>query len=350
MKRILSQLSVLLLITSSLLLFSCGDKKNIPDVSKIKINLQVQRFEQDFFAIDTNHLLEGVQQLAIKYPQFSKDFFGNILGLEKLDDSTASAVKFFYVSYKPMLQITQNLFGNFKPYKKEIEQGFQFVKYYFPTYSIPQKIITFIGPMDAYFNGSISSYSDVITQAGPAIGLQLHLGAQAQAYQAGLQGGQIFQYQIARFTPSTIAINTMKNVVDDLFPYQATGRPLIEEMIEKGKRLYVLDKLMPYTNDTLKIGYTKAQLDGCRSHEAAVWNYFVQASLLFSIEPSVNKDYLADGPKTQELGESAPGYIGLFVGWQIVNKWMDKNSKTTLNQLMQKDAKALFNETGYKPR
>ncbi len=33
-------------------------------------------------------------------------------------------------------------------------------------------------------------------------------------------------------------------------------------MIEKGKRLYVLDKILPNTADTLKTGYTAAQLTG----------------------------------------------------------------------------------------
>lgn len=331
-------------------LSACGDKKNIPDVSGIKIDLQVKHFEKDFFTLDTNHLQEGLQQLAIKYPQFASDFFSNILGLQNLDDSSAFYIKGFYASYKPLLQTIEKQFGDFSSYQKEIKKGFQFVKYYFPNYQLPKQIITFIGPMDAYFNGSVASYGDVITQAGPAIGLQLHLGANAPEYNAGLQSGQIFQYQTARFTPNTIPVNTMKNVVDDLFPYKADGKTLIEEMIEKGKRLYVLDKLMPYTNDTLKIGYTKLQLDGCYQHEAAIWNFFVQNNLLFSIEPSVNKDYISDGPKTQALGEASPGYIGLFVGWQIVNKWMEKNDKTTLDELMQKDAKVLFNDAGYKPK
>ncbi len=36
-----------------------------------------------------------------------------------------------------------------------------------------------------------------------------------------------------------------------------------------------------------------------------------------------------DGPKTEALGEASPGFIGQFVGWQIVKKWMtlDKNKK-----------------------
>ena len=39
-------------------------------------------------------------------------------------------------------------------------------------------------------------------------------------------------------------------------------------MVEAGKRLYLLDRFMPETADTLKTGYTKAQLKGCYENEA----------------------------------------------------------------------------------
>ena len=39
-----------------ILLWSCGNKKNTPDVSGVKVSLQTERFEQDFFALDTLHI------------------------------------------------------------------------------------------------------------------------------------------------------------------------------------------------------------------------------------------------------------------------------------------------------
>ena len=329
-------------------LFSCKPGKNIPDVSNIKASVNLQRFEQDFFTMDTLHLNESLNQLSQKYPGFLGDFMGNILGLPQ-SDSALTAVKSFISTYMPIYQSTSKTFGDFIKFKKEIEQGLQFTKYYFPAYKLPKNIITFIGPMDAIFSGSTASYGDVMTIEGPAIGLQLHLGKDHTAYQTGMENGITYAYQVRRYVPETIPVNVMKNVVDDLYPYKADGKALIEQMIEKGKRLYVLDQLMPYTDDTLKIGYSKEQLAICNDHEADIWNFFVKNNLVYSIEPSINKEYIEDGPKTQVLGEGVPGYLGLFTGWQIVKSWMAKNDKTTLEQLMQKDAKALFNEAGYKP-
>ena len=328
---------------------SCKPGKNIPDVSNIKADVNLLRFEQDFFTMDTLNLNQSLNQLGQKYPAFLGDFMGSILGLPQSDSALPALINFL-ASYQPIYQTTQKEFANFIPYKKEIEQGLRFTKHYFPTYQLPKNIITFIGPMDALFTGTTASYGDAMTVDGPAIGLQMHLGEGHAAYQTGMETGMIFAYQVRRFVPATIPVNVMKNVVDDLFPYKAEGRPLIVQMIEKGKRLYVLDRLMPETSDTLKTGYTTAQLAICADHEADIWNFFVKNNLVFSIEPSINKEYIEDGPKTQILGESVPGYLGLFVGWQIVKSWMDKNAAATLNELMAKDAKVLFNEAGYKPK
>jgi len=114
--------------------------------------------------------------------------------------------------------------------------------------------------------------------------------------------------------------------------------------------LYVLDKLLPFTPDTLKIGYTKKQLEGCYANEANIWNLFLQNNFLYSIEPAVNKNYMQDGPKTEELGDASPGFIGLFVGWQIVKKYMKKNSNLSLGELMEMDSRKIFEESKYKPK
>ena len=57
---------------------ACSSKKNIPDVSGITVSLKVERFEKDFFAIDTNHLSAALDTLQSKYPDFLKNYLYNI--------------------------------------------------------------------------------------------------------------------------------------------------------------------------------------------------------------------------------------------------------------------------------
>ena len=157
-------------------------------------------------------------------------------------------------------------------------------------------------------------------------------------------------YQSRRFEPQYVPVNCIKNIIDDIYPATNADMPLIYQMIEAGKRLYVLDKLLPETADSLKTGYTQIQLDGCYENEAMIWNYFLQNNLLYSTDPAAIRDYMNDAPKTEILGEGSPGFIGQFTGWQIIKKWMGIKPATTPEQLLQTPPKQIFEEAKYKPK
>jgi hypothetical protein len=157
-------------------------------------------------------------------------------------------------------------------------------------------------------------------------------------------------YISKRFTPETIVVNNMKNIIDDIYPEKLSGKAMVEQMVEKGKRLYVLDKLLPNTADTLKIGYSSNQLKGCYSNEGSIWNFFLTNNYLYNNEQAILKNYLSESPNTQELGPNAPGFIGLFVGWQIVKKYMEKHEDMPLLELLQMDARKVFEESKYRPK
>lgn len=323
--------------------FSCKDT-DIPDVSKIKVELTVQRFEQDFFAIDTSKILDELQRLKYKYPSFINDFTQQILGFDNTTppDSLIKYIHLFIKDYRFVKDSSDKLFSNFEPYAKEIKKGLQFVKHYFPEYKAPNKVITFIGPFDGY--------SDVITSDAFAVGLQLHLGSNFSFYKSDISRDIFPEYISRKFTPEYISINCIKNIVDDMYPDNSMGRALIEQMVEKGKRIYLLDKFLPETDEYLKIGYTDRQLKDSYTNEAVIWDFFLSNDLLNNADQNIVKNYIGESPKTQELGEGSPGNIGAFSGWQIVKKYMDKNPETTLPDLMQKNAREIYSQSKYKPR
>ncbi len=323
---------------------SCGKRKD-PDVSNINIDLQLQRFDQDFFSIDTANVDVSLQKLHQKYPGFLQDFVFNILALPAHPDSVGAVekgIKEFIRSYKPIKDSSDKVFTDFSKIESVVKSGLKHVKYYFPQYKIPGKLITFIGP--------INSYGNIITADAFAVGLQLYMGKDYSLYQSEA-GQQLYPLYISRrFEPEYIPVSTIKNIVDDMYPDNSAGLPLVEQMIEAGKRLFMLDKLMPSTDISLKTGYTKSQLEGSYDNEAFIWSFFLQNDLLFKNDPAITKDYMSDGPKTAALGEASPGFIGQFVGWQIVKKWMEKNEETKLDALMATDPKTIFEQAKYKPR
>jgi hypothetical protein len=339
MYRILKLIGIFFLVC----FISCKNE-DVPDVSNIKIDVKVQRFEQDFFSIDTNNVLNEIKRLKILYPVFINDFTSQILGfnIQTPPDTLSKYLKMFMKDYHFVKDSADKVFTAFDSQTKEIKKGLQFVKYYFPAYKAPNKIITFIGPFDGY--------SDVLTADALAVGLQLHMGNNFSFYNSSV-GQELFpEYIKQKFTPEYITVNCMKNIIDDMYPDKSTGRPLIEQMVEKGKRIYLLNKFLPATPEYLKIGYTEKQLKDSYSNEAIIWDFFLNNDLLNNADQNAVKNYIGESPKTQELGDGSPGNIGAFSGYQIIKKYLAKNEKVSLDELMKMNAREIYNLSKYKPR
>jgi len=353
-------ISLLNSMKNQLLLFvivaaiACNNQSKAPDVSGVNVDLKVERFEQDFFAIDSNQTKDGLAQMSQKYPLFLPLFVNHVLGLGPLSDSNVlvyeGSKRFLHLN-QPVFQATQRLYKNFSSTTDELTNGFRYVKYYFPSYQIPT-ILTTIGPMDALAPMSNQEPSpNYMGENFLAIGLQFYLGRDFPIYNdAGYISSIAPQYRSRRFSKEYIPADVFTLVIDDLYPDSSKRYPLIERFIEKGKRLYLLQQLLPTSHDSLLIGYTGKQLKWCEENERSVYNFFIQQNLLYEIDPSRIQNFMTDGPNTQGMPEQSPGNIGAFIGWEIVKAYMEKHPAVSLPQLMKTSNKMIYSESAYKPR
>lgn len=334
---------VFVFLITAVLLISCNSNDKTPDVSNIKIELTTLRFENDLFSLDSLNFAANLDKLQAKYPSFGENFIYTVLGADPKwpADTVASYVSGFIHSYREIYDSSQLIFKDFTPYEKEIKTGLQYLSYYFPEYALPKKVITFIGPMNGI---GVAAAEDML-----CVGLQLHLGKDFSVYKSALVRETYPDYVSRRFAPDYIAVDCFKLLLQDIYPEKMEDKPLVQQMVEKGKRLYILSKLLPRTDEYKLIGYTEEQLKAVYEHEPAVWNLFVQNNFLQTIDNNIIKNYIGESPKTQELGEASPGNIGSFAGWQIVKKFMVKNAGYSLPQLMNTDPEKIYLEAKYKP-
>lgn len=336
MKELAASLIILTFIAG------CGGHTT-PDVSNIPVYISIERFDKAFFeTTDTNNVFAYTSKLLQQFPWFAGDFFTNILGLPpEATHKSDSAVKMFYRITRPLYDSIAPKFEKTDELKKELTQAFKYVKYYFPAYQIP-RIVTYIGPLDAP--------GVAVTQHALAIGLQLFAGKDFSFYTSP-EGQDLYpRYISRRFETEYITPNCMKAVIEDMFPDNSPGRTLIEQMVEKGKRWYLLDHFLPGTPDSLRTDYTQQQLKWCSTNEGQIWNFILRNNDIYTTEPEIIKNYIGEAPHTEGMPDSSPGNIGQWVGWQIVRAYTYKHPEVTPEALMKIDARQLFDEAKYKPR
>ena len=125
----------------------------------------------------------------------------------------------------------------------------------------------------------------------------------------------------------------------------------MDQAIYEGKRLYLLDLLLPDAEDSLKINYTAQQQSWVIEQESNMWSYLIEREVIFnSNKNEFQKHYFNDGPFTTPFGNESAPRTGAWLGWQIVRAYMDKNPNITIYQLLaDKNHQAIFQKSGYRP-
>ena len=60
--------------------------------------------------------------------------------------------------------------------------------------------------------------------------------------------------------------------------------------------------------------------------------------------------FTGEGPFTTGFVKESPARTGVWIGWNIVKKYMDKNANISLDQLMHEtDAQKILSLSKYKP-
>ena len=120
------------------LLVACNNKDGKPDVSDIKVEVQLQRFDRDFFSIDTTHLETSLDRLYKKYPSFLPLYFEYLSPINFIvhrdGKSYSQAILEYFRNMKSLADTVQKKFNDAGDIAKKLEQNLRYVKYYYPSF------------------------------------------------------------------------------------------------------------------------------------------------------------------------------------------------------------------------
>jgi gliding motility-associated lipoprotein GldB len=324
------------------LIFSCT-RSNRPDVSQIKLDIKIERFDHDLYAGKNQPLKTSDSLLKTKYKQFYNDFLFRMVGNSSYKSEDILHGLYTDKAYTDLNHEVDSVFPNLKPTEEQLTKTFQYIKYYYPKAQIPR----FIGFLSGF------AYQSPVGDNYIGIGLDMFLGAQSKFYGALVES--IPLYVSRRFTPEYIVPRTTEVYLrENVIQEPENKRSMLDKMIYNGKILYFLDQVLPEnTPDSVKIGYTKQQLEWCKSYEGNLWAYYLENKFIYETDYNKIQVFFGDGPFTPGLGDknNAAPKLGVWTGWQIVKKYMKENPDITLRQLMENnDAQSILTKSKYKPR
>jgi hypothetical protein len=329
----------LLLILLIIILICCQRNPLLVDVTGIDIKLNVKRLDRDIFRITPDSKQIAIKELRQSYGSFFDAYNENVIALGNPADSLYPIYlnKFLSDSIRVQSRLKiDSVFRDISAIEKKLEDGFRHYKYYFPHKTIPQ-IITIISG----FNQSV-----VMTNNAVGISLDNYLGADCPFYvMLGLP-----EYKRENMNCGRIPFDVLYSWALSEFEFDESNNNLISNMIYQGKMIYFLDAMFPGEPDDIKIGFQSRRLGWCKKNEAGMWTYLVEHNLLFDTDRMTIVRFVNPAPFTSSFTKDSPGRTGVWLGWQIVRKYMKKNPGITLPALMlENDYQKILNDSGYSP-
>lgn len=295
-------------------------KKSLKSAKPVDISLK--RFEVEFYTANPENLHLVKQQ----YPLFFNPNVSDSIWLSKMKDSFE----------RKLFVETQNIFLDFSSVSNQISSMFGAVKNYFPNFQVPE-IITLINRLD-YFNRVLYSDNTIL------ISLDLYLGKNHSVY------ADFPSYIKRKFEADYIVVDVTKSIIQNKFSNNKS-LTFLDKMVEAGKNQFLLNQFLPTIADTLKIGFTKKELQWAKTNEVFVWTYFNEQQLLQSSDNSLSHRFLETAPFSQfyriEDSES-PGRIAVWIGQRIVSSFMHQND-VSLHDLVALSPSEIFTKSKYKP-
>ena len=312
---------ILLICLTGVLFWSCNPSSSVEkEIAEIPQEVTLTRFEQRFMQSEDLHNLQS------EFPYLFPENVPMEFWTEKKKDTL----------YIELNNEVSKHFSDTKALEGELKSLFQHIKYYYPGEN-PGNVITLVNEVDVPYR---AIYTDTVS----IIALDNYLGKAHRFYQ------NFDHYTLIDFEPEKIVVDLSNHFLRQQIE-PANDRIFLSQIIDAGKVLYGMDLLLPNKADHLKIGYTEEQLNWVHTNEKQIWEYFISNKIIYDTDPKLYGRFIQQAPFSKfylELDQESPGKVGVFIGWQIVRAYMNKN-EVTLQELSKTNYQEIFDQSNYKP-
>ncbi len=336
-----------------LLCVACERGRNYFPKHVDKAEIQIVRFDSALLALQdlSTPLNTEVADLYSAYGEFMPFYVENIMGINAADTSEVAATLPMFLNdtvygFQETNRSVRRIYANMSDVESQLGDAFGRLRYLYPDCEVPEITCLVSG-----FNASlffweplnIEVFRDEKLRIG--VSLDMYLGKDYPLYNK-----VVWNYQKQTMDKKFIAGDVVSACLFRMIPFNSSKSRLLENMLYRGKVMYLMSVLMPKEKPWDVMGYTKEQWQWLEHNERAIWQLMIDRHDIFKTENTVLTSYLNDGPYTAEVSQEAPPRLGTWIGWRIAQSYMEHNQEVSLQQLMSEpDAQKIMEQSFYRP-
>jgi len=273
----------------------CSEIDNLSEI-------EVIRFEKEFYSSKDGEL----DALINKYPYLFPNQFSDSVWLNKKNDSMELEL------YHKSSQVFSNFNFNSKKLKTIFNKAKSLEAFKYPT------IVSLINK---------GNFEDRVIYADSLLFVSLNFYLGANYY------NNLPNYISERMEISYIS-NDIAYKISEKFVNNLEDRTLLSNMITHGKILYINKLINPSEEEWIVFNTTKEKLVWAIENEFEIWSYFVEKELFYDTDLDLRSRFMSPAPYSKfnlDIDKKSPGGIGRWLGFKIVNSYMNHN-QITVNQ------------------
>lgn len=140
-------------------------------------------------------------------------------------------------------------------------------------------------------------------------------------------------------TPTALPYDIAEALVATSYPYTLEGEEAtaLSRMVYEGALTIAKMTLAGDDDTAAALGYSPKMLEILNSVEGEIWRSMVENQMLYDTSEATIDRLVAPAPESAIVGAGTPGRVGRYIGYRIVNEYLDKHPDTTLPQLLNPD-------------
>ena len=317
-------------------LFSCDGKSNHLAGDSASIPVAINRFDKELF-----HTIEAGDTAALLAlePRYAEmlDILGKaVLNVRdpQMPGFAGKAIRFYSEpTLKGLYRDAIARYDSIADIERALGQGFAYLKRAFPAMQIPAVYMHVSG-----FNQNVLVGDSLLS-----ISIDKYLGEDYPLYQ-----DFFYEPQRRKMCRGLVAPDYLSGWLMSEYPFNGKESVLLERMVYEGKIKYIVSRALDEPDPARLMGYTPEAIAWCERNEGEIWKAIIERKQLYTPDRLTTDLYFEETPSVfQENG--APGNIGTWIGWRIVERYMKETGATPEALMAENDAQAILAASKYKP-